>query len=352
MAVITYKCPNCSGGLVFDPESQRFHCEYCLSYFNEEELKRSSPTSDHAEKVSEAEAPNTTVVYTCPSCGAEIITDETTAATFCFYCHNPIILSGRLEGKFRPDYVVPFQIDRETAVNEFLKWARKKKFVPRNFYSKKQLEKITGVYFPYWLTDGDVYADLRTVCTRVRRWRSGDTEYTETSYYDVNRSGNIHFSDIVSNALQHENLKLIDGIQPFHYSAAKKFHPSFLSGFQAEKRNIEANQLKESVERAMSQYANTLLRDSIGPYDSVRETGFSCHIQGTSWQYLLLPVWVLTYKTHSKKIYTYMMNGQTGKLCGKLPLDFKRLAALFGIIAGGIILLGVLFALLGGAFGW
>ena len=356
MAVITYKWPNCDGGLIFDPESQKFHCEYCLSYFSEEELQNNAPSSENETRSSEQtqetqESPDTTVIYTCPSCGAEVVTDETTAATFCFYCHNPVVLSGKLDGKFRPDQVVPFQIDRDTAVNEFLKWAHKKKFVPRNFYSEKQLEKITGVYFPYWITDGDVYADLNTVCTRVRSWRSGDTQYTETSYFDVHRSGNIHFSDMTANALQHENLKLIEGIQPFDYSTVKEFHPSFLSGFQAEKRNIEKEQLRESMERCMAQYSNALLRDSINNYNSVRETGFICNVQNTSWRYLLLPVWVLTYKAHNKKIYTYMMNGQTGKLCGKLPIDFKRLAALFGIVSGGIILLSMLGSLLGGVFG-
>ena len=40
MAAITYKCPNCDGGLVFDPASQKYHCEYCLSDFTQEELER------------------------------------------------------------------------------------------------------------------------------------------------------------------------------------------------------------------------------------------------------------------------------------------------------------------------
>ncbi len=31
MALMSYKCPNCGGGLVFDPDSQKFQCEYCLS---------------------------------------------------------------------------------------------------------------------------------------------------------------------------------------------------------------------------------------------------------------------------------------------------------------------------------
>ena len=87
MAAITYKCPNCDGGLIFDPSSQKYHCEFCLSDFTQEELDVPEPEDSQA------------VLYTCPSCGAQIVTDETTAATFCYYCHNPVVLSGKLTGR-------------------------------------------------------------------------------------------------------------------------------------------------------------------------------------------------------------------------------------------------------------
>ena len=139
MAAITYKCPNCDGGLIFDPSSQKYHCEFCLSDFTQEELDALKPDDSQA------------VLYTCPSCGAQIVTDETTAATFCYYCHNPVVLSGRLTGQFAPDYVIPFQIDRDKAKEIFAQWIAKKKYVPDAFYSGKQIETMTGVYFPYWL---------------------------------------------------------------------------------------------------------------------------------------------------------------------------------------------------------
>lgn len=139
MAAITYKCPNCDGGLIFDPSSQKYHCEFCLSDFTQEELDVPEPEDSQA------------VLYTCPSCGAQIVTDETTAATFCYYCHNPVVLSGKLTGRFAPDYVIPFQIDRDKAKEIFAGWIAKKKYVPDAFYSGRQIETMTGVYFPYWL---------------------------------------------------------------------------------------------------------------------------------------------------------------------------------------------------------
>lgn len=107
------------------------------------------------------------MLYTCPSCGAEIVTDETTAATFCYYCHNPVILSGRLSGEFHPDYVIPFAMEKKRAVEIFEQWMKKKRFVPKAFYSEDQIEKISGVYFPYMLyscrAEGS-WMQKRTVC--------------------------------------------------------------------------------------------------------------------------------------------------------------------------------------------
>ena len=52
MSAITYKCPNCDGGLVFDPESGTYACEYCLSKFTQEDLVAES---QEAESVSQQE---------------------------------------------------------------------------------------------------------------------------------------------------------------------------------------------------------------------------------------------------------------------------------------------------------
>ena len=161
MATLSIKCPNCGGGLQFDPASQNYECEYCLSKFTQEELEKIAPEIKGEEKDKQAGADSLNpeqlgnsqendsqksdstekeaVVYTCPSCGAEIVTDETTAASFCFYCQNPVILQGRLNGKYHPDYVIPFALDKEKAERIFLDWLKKKRFVPSDFYAPQQI---------------------------------------------------------------------------------------------------------------------------------------------------------------------------------------------------------------------
>lgn len=352
MAVVTYKCPNCDGGLIFDPASQKFQCEYCLSSFTEEELKKAGKDTEEEKTVepetetaqAEETEHNKMVLYTCPSCGAEIVTDETTAATFCYYCHNPVVLSGRPEGKFKPDKVIPFTINKEQAIEGFLKWTGKKKFVPRAFFSKKQIEKISGVYFPYWVADCDVEADMSAHATKVRVWRSGDIEYTETENYHLERSGSVEFHGVTKRALRKKAEDWIEHIHPFNLNMAKSFNEAYLLGFQAEMRNIEVEEIASVICQEAEDNAKDMIRGSVSGYHSVTPENIDVTIRNIKWYYTLLPVWIVTYRNRGERIYYYAMNGQNGNINGELPVDNKKLALLF---AGITTVIGVL-TLIGG----
>ena len=273
MSAITYKCPNCDGGLVFDPESGTYACEYCLSKFTQEELfaeeesAKEASADETVEDVQEEpetesgereEQQQSAVMYHCPSCGAEIITDETTAATFCFYCHNPIVLSGRLEGEYLPDGVIPFKITKDEAIEKFHEWIQKKKFIPTGFYSKRQIEKMSGVYFPYWIYGCDTIGSILGTARDVRVWRVGDIEYTETKTFDIHRVGTVTFKHLPKTALQKAQNAMLKGIFPYEFGAMEKFHMGYLSGFQAEKRDIEKDSLADEVHKEVKDYAELL----------------------------------------------------------------------------------------------
>ena len=118
---VTYKCPNCDAGLLFDPEKQKFVCEFCISEFTEEELGNTEAAKRaEAEAEEDAKFSEETNEYNCPSCGAEIITDINTVADTCYYCHNPIVLKGKVSGHMKPSKIIPFKFDKDEAKNIFL----------------------------------------------------------------------------------------------------------------------------------------------------------------------------------------------------------------------------------------
>lgn len=338
MAVISYKCPNCGGDLRFDPETQKYKCEYCVSLFQEADLdtpdqpKAEEQSAKELEKTQESTQEWHAAAYSCPSCGAEIIVDETTAASFCYYCHNPVVLQGRLEGKYLPEKVIPFKVTKDEFIQEFFTYVKKKKFIPSAFFQKDQIEKVSGVYFPYWICDEELYGTMDAKATSVRVYRLGDIEYTETKYYDIEREGNIEINGITKNALKKAEKQLVEGVQPFPMESAQIFNMGYLSGFQAEKRDLEKEDLAQEVNQEVQKYSNDLMRGTVSGYSSVNYKNTRLRTNREEWNYVLLPVWTLTYKGKDGTIYYYAMNGATKKICGKLPVDFKKIAVLFAAI--------------------
>lgn len=351
MAILTYKCPNCGGGMVFNPEKQNYVCEFCLSAFTQQELdtmasaaeeKASEDVFSDTEKAPEPDKEEV-LLYTCPSCGAEVATDKTTAATFCYYCHNPVVLSGKLSGEQMPSLVVPFQFTQEQAKERFSSWIGRKKYIPSAFFSKKQIEKLSGIYFPYWTYDCSMDGSLNGTARDIRVWRSGDVEYTETKVFSIRRAGKIKLHDISRNALKKSQGKMLEGILPFDLTAAKDFHTGFLSGFQAEVKDMEKESFASDVQDEVNGYARNLLSNTVTSHGSFNTDSFHMDIQEENWRYVLLPVWILTYRS-GREMYYFAMNGQTGEICGKLPLDTKKLgitcAGIFAVVTALTTLIG------------
>lgn len=359
MSVISYKCPNCDGELIFDPVSGQYKCEYCFSLFSQDKLDAMEPAKGGERKEEETETftqdeyskNNETeqgVIYTCPSCGAEIVTDETTAATFCYYCHNPVVLGGRLGGEYLPDSIIPFAIDKKMAVERFLEYVKKKKFIPRAFFNKKQIEKIAGIYFPYWVYDAAMEGTMHASATKVRVWVAGDEEFTETRFYEVERKGDVNLTGITENALKKAGNILSQRVLPYTLEEAKEFSFGYLSGFFAEKRDIEQREVEDIFLADARKYGEELLRGTVKGYGSVTGVNSSFHMEEETYRYVLLPVWTLTYKGKNGKMYYYSMNGQTGKVCGELPVDHKKVIGTAGIVTFLVWLL----CMIGGYFIW
>ena len=344
--IITYQCPNCGAGLAFDAAEQKFCCEFCLSEFLEEQLRQGQNAEETARREEETREYNESMnEYSCPSCGAAVVADQHTAADYCYYCHNPVVLVGKLSGQMRPHRIVPFKYDKEQAKEKFLQFATKKKFVPNNFFCKEQVEKISGVYYPFWITDADTVGELHADATRLRVWRIGNVEHTETSKFKIHRKGNIHFEDITSSAFSQADKNMLEGVLPYPSEALQEFSMPYLSGYVAKKRDIEREALSGEIKGRMNRYAETLLRRTVSGYNTTTVRNLDLQIGSSHWEYSLLPVWVLTYRSKKGKVYTYAMNGHTGKIYGELPISFWKLGLLFGAL---VLALTPIFALLGG----
>ncbi|MDO5305849.1 MAG: TFIIB-type zinc ribbon-containing protein, partial [bacterium] len=269
-------------------------------------------------------------IYVCPSCGAEISTDETTAATSCYYCHNPIVLSDKLIDDYTPDYIIPFSIDRKKAEQIFTDWIKAQKYVPSDFYNKKQIDRLTGVYFPYWVYDAKVHASIAGTATRVNIRRLGAAEQTETCVYDIGNSGDMDIRGLSRIALKKASRVLCESVMPFDTTQIKEFSPGYLQGYAAEIRDIDKQDIAAGIKREVSDFAEEKIRtEAASGCERTDIRSCSSNIVSEHYSYALMPVWTVTYKAKDGKIYYFSINGSNGKTCGELPTDNGKLLKLF-----------------------
>lgn len=354
-----YKCPSCGGAIEFDSHSQKMKCPYCDTEFDLETLKKydeqlskeaeqkddiSDWQTDPGKQWQEGETDGMNV-YTCKSCGGEIVSDENTGATSCPYCGNPVILTERFRGALRPDMVIPFKLDKKAAKEAYYKHIKGRPLLPKVFRRENHIDEIKGIYVPFWLFDADVAADARYKATKVRVWSDSDYDYTETSYYSVDRSGNMSFVSVPVDGSSRMPDDLMESIEPYKVADAVEFQTAYLSGYLADKYDVDAQQSTDRARERMKESAQDVLRDTVKGYASVIPENTNVRISGGDAKYALYPVCILNTTWRGKK-YIFAMNGQTGRMTGDLPVDngaYTRwllgLTAVFSIAAYLVALL-------------
>ena len=350
--VTNYTCPNCGAPIHFDAQSGKLKCDYCDSTFTVEEVKKhfaeqkktqkaKTGSAQEAEKIG-AEAPNVETaggdwgkdaehlkVYHCKQCGAELICDESTAATTCPYCGNPTVMPDQFSMGRKPHYIIPFQCNKGEAVNKLKEYYKGKKLLPNSFSQESHLKEVKGVYVPFWLYTEKVDVRMEFDASKTTSHRQGDYIVKRTRLYDVQRSGNIGLRRIPCDAAKCMPDDLMDSLEPFDYSGMKRFQMEYLPGYIANKYDYTAYQLKKKADRRAVNTACEEIRGRVKGYTSVKERKRVTSVRpGATAEYALMPVWVLSSSWEGKN-YIFGINGQTGKVTGNLPVDKGKCAIWF-----------------------
>ncbi len=328
------KCPACSAPIFFQPSLNKWKCEYCNSEFSLEEMQKYNNASSEANNESvEEEITNEELEltsYKCQNCGAEIVADQNTAATFCVYCGSVAILKSKLSGKFSPDSIIPFKKEKEEAIKAFESLSKGRPLCPKDFTNKKNIEKIKGVYIPFWLHNMTIKGSLNSNATKVTSWTSGDYHYTKTDIYKLFRTGEVSFIRVPVDGSTNFDNDIMNSIEPFNYDELIKYNHAFLSGFFAEKYDVPSEDtISEASNRALKSTEDIMYEDAKGyTTRTVCENTLAATENNT--EYAMLPVYMVNVR-YGDKSYIFAMNGETGKFIGNIPLD-KGKAWLYGIL--------------------
>lgn len=326
-----YKCPCCDGAIVFDSNSQKMECPFCGTEFDVETLASYDEVlnTDGESRMEWEESPGEQWregeteglrVYVCSSCAGEIVTEETVGATHCPYCGNPTVMMGQFSGDLKPDCIIPFKLDKKAAVEALMSHYKGKRLLPRIFKDQNHIEEVKGVYVPFWLYDAKADASMRYKATRTRFWSDSRYNYTETSYFSVLRQGSLSFDSVPVDGSSKMDDALMESLEPFDVSKAVDFQTAYLSGYFADKYDIDSIASAQRASERIKKSTADEFAKTVKGYATVIPESSSININKGSAKYALYPVWILNTEWQGKN-YTFAMNGQTGKLVGNLPLD-------------------------------
>ena len=366
--VTNYQCPACTGPLHYSAKSGKLECDYCDSSFDVAEIealyarkeaeaaaaKQAADAKAEAAQAAKAEAAEAAAasggwdtsdlsrdwgaeadglrVYSCPSCGAELICDQSTAATACPYCGNPAIVPGQFSGALRPDYILPFRLSKDDAVQALRAHYKGKPFLPRSFTSANHIEQIQGVYVPFWLFYGGAEGAASYRASNTNVFETGDYEITETRHYHVVRAGSLAFEKIPVDASSKMPDDHMDSIEPFDYAQLRPFSTAYLPGYLADKYDVTIDDSRDRADTRCRETLAQALRDTVTGYGACVTEREDIALRRGKVHYALLPVWMLSTKWRGQD-FLFAMNGQTGKLVGDLPTDRGRFWGMFAAIA-------------------
>ena len=360
--VSNYKCPNCGGPLRFDPATQKLKCEYCDSLFTQEEVDQFYRKDEEAAAAegtdqkwetdtgewSEEEAAHMRA-YSCPSCGASLIADENTAVTVCPYCNNPTVVAGQFATK-KPQFVLPFKLDKDKAVEILNNFYKGKPLLPKAFTSQNHIQEIKGVYVPFWLYNGVMDCHMTFNAQNVRQFSHGDEIITETDHYQLVRNGTVTFSGVPADASSKMPDEYMDAIEPFDYSQLKDFDTMYLAGYMADSYDVDAEQDRERGEARMKASAVKSITATVTGFSAVSPISTQITKLDGAAAYAFLPVWLLSTQWNGET-YLFAVNGQSGKIAGDLPSDKGLAIAWFlRITFAMFVVVSIVLYFIGGGF--
>ncbi|MCR5746888.1 MAG: hypothetical protein K6G03_04200 [Lachnospiraceae bacterium] len=329
--VLNFKCPCCGAALSFSGKTGEMTCEYCDASFTMEQAqaaqeaeKEDAASSDMTWTTSEqlmiTDENGKMTGYKCPSCKAEMVADENTAATECPYCGNQAIIPQAFEGIYKPDLVVPFAVDKETAKGKLSEFTKGKMLLPKSFTEGNRIEEITGMYVPFWLYSCHASGTVSFEGVKEKRWDDDNFRYVKKDHYNITRSGEMDFDRIPVDAATQMDDDTMESLEPYDLSKGVEYNAAYFSGYLANKYDVEES---EAQPRANERVRNTFkqkLREEVTGYVDVSEKNESIELDDAKAEYAMLPVWMMTTR-YNDESFTFGINGQTGKMVGSLPVD-------------------------------
>ncbi len=338
-----YPCPSCGADLLYEPKDGFLSCPYCGH-------KEAIPTSP--EQVQERSFEQYLQIrpeqlkqlaagaleVQCQSCGAAVTFTPPEVARQCDFCGVQIVAQAKsADPMLAPEGVLPFRITQPQANASLREWLKSRWFAPNALKKFAQPESIQGVYLPFWTYDtntmsyyrgerGEHYYVTETYYTKDSQGRqvAQTRQVRHTRWYPASGTVTRWFDDILVPATVSLPQNRLDALEPWDLAELTRYEPAFLSGFKAQRYQVDLAQGFERVKRVTAGVIQGDVRASIGG-DEQRIHNISTHYSGITFKHLLLPVYAGAYR-FNQKVYQIVVNGRTGEIQGDRPYSVWKIA--------------------------
>ena len=338
------KCPNCGGGLSFNPKKQAIWCEHCESYFDINVTNKNAKlirkyTVDFTPEIYEEESNQ----YKCESCGSLYFNDGENA----YRCPNcaSVNVQPVQSAVHIPDGIIPFTLNKVDAQQIFEKWISKRKFAPSNLKAMAKHGKVSSVYVPVY------NINATNVCFyngTVKKVHTDNT--TNTIFSTVHTVRDVLTTKIENNAICANKVldgNLISKIANIDTSKIVPYSSDYLFGYAASDTNYSIHDAIQKLKENYQYISENQVRNKLkSKYDEIVNLTCESRIENIVFSYTYMPVFMNHY-TYKNKNYHCYINGTTGAVSGKSPKSVGKILGLIGGVLGVIgIIAGIVVAVL------
>lgn len=339
----------------FDPATGGMKCRFCghtealpaqsraqtAAHPLEEGLNRSVALSEKALEV------------TCSGCGAAVVFEPPQVAGTCSFCGADIVAEPKAaDPLIAPDAVLPAKLAQDKAQAQVRQWLQTRWFAPNALKRMAREEGIAGVYLPFWDYDSDTHS--------VYQGQRGHHYWEAESYMESDGHGGTvprmrqvqrtawcaaagdvsrHFQNVLIAASKSVNEHHLDQLQPWDLDQLCPYEPAYLSGFKAQRYQVELPAGFEKAKGVMTIAIQQDVRRAIGG-DEQQITSLETQYSNVMFRHLMLPVWIGAYRFRDR-VYQVVVNARTGEVQGERPYSTVKITLLMIVI--GIFILILIF---------
>jgi len=352
-------CAECGGKGEWDPAKRMLVCPYCGSGFarvSPPPLSSSIQEHDLDEMLARLGEASSTVQTAerrvqCTHCHAILTRAAAHVGQSCDFCGSPEMLDyDDIAAPVRPESLLPAIVSKETAYHSLKSFLASKWFAPNDLKKRNLVDRIHGVYLPYWtfdsaaecpwtaesgtyyyvtVTDHGPNGQTRTRRERRVRWSPA--------------SGHVStfFDDILVHASRGLDPSILGKLEPFPTKNLVPYETRFVSGWDVEQYQIPLLQAARTGFGIMEGFLREMCAKQV-PGDTYRNLRISPDFSNKTCKHILCPIWIIAYQYRGKP-FQGAINAVTGRTYARFPVSAWKVAFVVILCLLAIFLLIQLF---------